>query len=1056
MTEKPTYEELKKKVQELEKDSIVHSQLQDALRKSEENWRSLTKNSPDHIMLLDLDYNIQFINHTVPDLTIEEVIGKSNLDFAPPDQHKRAIDCFERVIKSGKPDRYETQYITAEREIQFFDVRVAPVIGEDGNVGGLISSSNNVTDRKRTEEALRESEDKLIEAQKIAKLGYYVFDIKKGYWTSSAQLDDIFGIDENFKRDVASWLQIVHPDNRETLSNYLQDNILSQHEKFDKEYKIINLKTGQEKWVHGLGSLKSENNSSPVKLFGTIQDITERKKAEKALRESENKFRTVAEQSPNMIFINKKGRVVYQNKRSEEIMGYKSEEICSPDFDFLTLLAPGSLELAKSSFKKHMDGNDVGTLEYNLIRKDGKQIKTVINTKLIDYENERAILGFVTDVTERKRAEEALLESEEKYRSLLDDVVDRSEVGLFILDSDFSVVWVNKALERYFGLKREEIVGKDKRQLILGKIKYKFEDPQGFAERVLATYDDNTYVENFECHMVPGDTREGRWLEHWSQPIRSGLYAGGRVELYYDITERKKATFALKESQQRYREFVEGTDDLITRVDAEGRFIYVNHVAEKILGISRKKCIGMSAFDFIHPDDRERTQTEFAGWIRNRLRSITIENRQVNQTTGEVYEMMWSSNLHYDERGNLTGINGIARDLTERKKLEEAILKSQKLESLGILAGGIAHDFNNLLSVIMVNLSLVEGDIKPETGTLKFLKEAEKASLRARNLAARLITFSKGGEPVKKAIPIWKLVKDSVISSLSGTDINCEFSIPDDLSIVKTDETQMKQAIHNIVVNAQEAIAGKGVIKVDGENVTVVEKDSLPLKDGKYVKISISDQGAGIPEENLEKIFDPYFSTKEMGTEKGMGLGLSICNSIVEKHDGLITVESKLGTGTTFIINLPASDKEIAELEPIKKPVPEKPVIGRGKVLLMDDEKMIRDFAILVLNRLGYDAEVSKDGTEAIQLYKKAKESGEPFDAVILDLTNQFGMGGKEAIQKLIEIDPHVKGIVSTGYSDDVVVTDFKKYGFCGTLIKPYSIDELKNALNKVVPVEPE
>jgi len=405
----------------------------------------------------------------------------------------------------------------------------------------------------------------------------------------------------------------------------------------------------------------------------------------------------------------------------------------------------------------------------------------------------------------------------------------------------------------------------------------------------------------------------------------------------------------------------------------------------------------------------------------------------------------------------------VTRDITDRKRAEEEkrrletqLQQAQKMEAIGTLAGGIAHDFNNLLSVILVNLSLAEEDIKLQIGTSKFLKEAEKASMRAKDLTSRLITFSKGGEPVKKAASITDLVKDSVTSTLNGSDIDCEFSIPDDLSPVEIDQGQIKHVIHNIVINAREAMTGEGTIKVFYENVTIREKDALTLKDGRYVKISIEDQGVGISEEDLPKIFDPYFSTKEMGAEKGMGLGLSVCHSIVEKHNGLITVESELGTGTTLIIYLPASEKQIAELEPIKKPVPERPVTGRGRILVMDDEKMIRDFAIQVLNRIGYDAEVSKDGAEAIELYKKAKESEKPFDVVILDLTNQFGMGGKEAIQKLLQIDPDVRGIVSTGYSNDPVVTNFREYGFRCALTKPYTIDELSKALHEVISAEEE
>ncbi len=387
----------------------------------------------------------------------------------------------------------------------------------------------------------------------------------------------------------------------------------------------------------------------------------------------------------------------------------------------------------------------------------------------------------------------------------------------------------------------------------------------------------------------------------------------------------------------------------------------------------------------------------------------------------------------------------------ERIKIEAQLQQAQKMEAIGALAGGIAHDFNNLLSVILTNISLAQDEIKPAVGTSEFLKEAEKASIRAGELTTRVITFSRGGEPVKKVTAIGELVKDSVSSLLSGSDTDCEFSIADNLSLVEIDQGQMKHVIHNIVSNAREAMTGKGSIKVYCENVTIGPKDALTLKDGKYVRISIKDQGVGIPEESLSKIFDPYCSTKEMGVDKGIGLGLSICHSIVEKHGGLLTVESEPGMGTTLFIYLPASEKEIPEPEPVKKPIAERPVTGGGKILVMDDEEMIRHMTSQVLGLLGYNAEVSKDGVEAIEMYKRAKESGEPFDAVILDLTIEFGMGGTEAIRKLIEIDPDVKAIVSTGYSNDPVVAKFREYGFRGALTKPYTNDELSKALHKVV-----
>ncbi len=385
------------------------------------------------------------------------------------------------------------------------------------------------------------------------------------------------------------------------------------------------------------------------------------------------------------------------------------------------------------------------------------------------------------------------------------------------------------------------------------------------------------------------------------------------------------------------------------------------------------------------------------------------------------------------------------------RQIEKELLKAKKLESLGTLAGGIAHDFNNMMTVVRGNISLAKLETKPRSTAFELLSEAEKASLRTNDLTARLITFSKGGDPIKKRLHIGSFLNDSVTCALNEYGIDCNFSVPADIRPVEIDESQMKQVILNIIINAREAMSGEGVVNVYCENADTGEKDGLMLKDGKYVKISIKDQGPGIPDENIPKIFDPYFSTKNIGTQEGMGLGLSVCHSIVEKHDGLITAESELGVGTTFFIYLPASKKEVALPEPATTPESGLPDIGKRKILIMDDEEMVRHVAGLMLSQLGHDAEFAEDGTKAIELYKQAKESGKPFDAVILDLTNQFGMGGKEAIVKLLEIDPNVKGIISSGYSNDPIMANFKQYGFSGAMPKPYTNKELGYILHEVV-----
>ena len=384
------------------------------------------------------------------------------------------------------------------------------------------------------------------------------------------------------------------------------------------------------------------------------------------------------------------------------------------------------------------------------------------------------------------------------------------------------------------------------------------------------------------------------------------------------------------------------------------------------------------------------------------------------------------------------------------KIAEDELQKIRNLESIAALSGGIAHDYNNLLTVIIGNISLIQSYIEPDDMISRLLDEALEASMTAKSLTQKLITFSRGGAPIMETALIAPVIKNATEFTLSGSNIKCEFSIPGELWLVHIDKTQIGHVIHNLVMNAREAMPGGGIIKVVAENVNIADKSRV-LEKGNYVKISIIDQGIGISKEILDKIFDPYFSTKEMGTQKGMGLGLSICHSIIKQHNGNIVAESIAKTGTTLYFYIPASEETIVTQKSLKVSEKEKLVLGKGRILVMDDEKMVIKITGHILNRLGYDASFSKDGAQAVEMYKKAMESGNPFDAVILDLTVRGGMGGKEAIKRLIEIDPKIKAIVSSGYSNSPVMTSYKDYGFIGVIAKPYNINELSKKLNEVL-----
>jgi len=378
-----------------------------------------------------------------------------------------------------------------------------------------------------------------------------------------------------------------------------------------------------------------------------------------------------------------------------------------------------------------------------------------------------------------------------------------------------------------------------------------------------------------------------------------------------------------------------------------------------------------------------------------------------------------------------------------RKKMEEELLEAQKLESIGTLAGGIAHDFNNILTAIIGNISLAKMYSKAGDTIFRMLTEAEKASMQAKNLTQQLLTFSMGGAPIKQPTSISGLIRQSADFCLRGSNVDCEFFIRENLWAVQADEGQISQVINNLILNALQAMPDGGEINVQAENITLDKTTHLPLTEGKYVKISIMDQGTGIPREHLSKIFEPYFTTKQ----RGHGLGLATCYSIVKKHGGYISVESKEGIGTSFHLYLPASEKEVKEQNKNEQ----RPVSGKGRILVMDDDEDVKAVLCIMLEELGYQVNLVSSGDEAIEIYRQKRETGQSFDLVIMDLTVKGGMGGKEAIKKLAEIDPGVRAVVSSGYYNDPIMAEYKKHGFKGIITKPYTLEELSMVVDVVL-----
>ena len=528
-------------------------------------------------------------------------------------------------------------------------------------------------------------------------------------------------------------------------------------------------------------------------------------------------------------------------------------------------------------------------------------------------------------------------------------------------------------------------------------------------------------------------------------------------KLSAEISERKRVEEALRESEKKYKTLIEAMPDMVWEFDENEVFTFCSESYREILGYEPFELVGKSAYSLMPAVEVDKVREKFEKIKRERRPFKDLVNLNLTKQ-GKPKWLLSSAVPIMDHDGNCKGYRGIDKDITEmkaveeeRKMLEAQLLQSHKMEAIGTLTGGIAHDYNNIMSVIMGNLSMAMEEAKPGSLLVNFLSAANTASHKVRDLTHELMALSKGGDPVKELRSLRPLLKSASDIITPENAISYNESISQDLWQVPHDPYNMGAVFRNVVTNAVEAMSEGGTLTITAENLQIENKEQypgLPLNPGDYVHISFQDQGVGIPEAHLNKIFDPYFSTKAMGTQKGMGLGLATAYAIVQKHGGHIDIHSSSGAGTTVNIYLPA-ESQPEEID-ITTPSAGNKASPVKRVLVMDDEEMLRKLVRQMLERMGYAVETVKDGVEAIAAYQSQKDSGEPFDAVILDLTIKGGMGGEQTIRELLKIDPGIKAIVSSGYFNDPVMSDFQKYGFMGAMPKPYEKSALKKMLEKL------
>ena len=637
-----------------------------------------------------------------------------------------------------------------------------------------------------------------------------------------------------------------------------------------------------------------------------------------------------------------------------------------------------------------------------------------------------------TDKSAQRISESDSIRTAEEISKLLEkgsipDVIDSIGDPISIQDTNFHVLYQNKAHRDFIGEHG-------------GEICY-----QAYVNRQ-SVCDECPLAMTFKDGKVhtaekDGAVRKGIMrVEITSSPLLndSGNIIAG-IEVVRDITSRRNTEAGLRRAEEQFRTLVEQA--LVGMyIYQDGFFPYVNPRAGKIFGYTQEEFRTRPIETLIAEDDQPAAKGNIRKLLEGEVMSVHEIIRAIRKD-GTTLELETQS-VRTEYLGK-PAIMGTVIDITERKNTETALWDVQRFESLSSFASSIALEFNNILTAIIGNLTLAKMYAKPGYEVYDVLTDAEKASLRAKDLTSQLLSFSEGGIHVKKMVYVQELVKDLLSLSGDSSTVNYEVTLPDNLWPVEVNESQLGQAISSLLVKARHAAPVGGTIRISAENLPLWSLTTLPLKKGRYVMLVMEKRGEGMSEKELRTLFDPFLD----GEKKIGSLGLASAYTIVRKHDGIITAESAPGAGTTYRVYLPAIEE--------KSTAPSRPSVisrsRRGRVLVMDDEEIVRAVISRLLLQCGYDSVLAREGSEMLRLYREAKESGKIFDAVILDLIIQEGMGGKEALKHLLAFDPDVKVIVSSGYLHNPVMTNFREYGLAGFLPKPYKLEELERVMNEVI-----
>jgi two-component system, cell cycle sensor histidine kinase and response regulator CckA len=998
----------------------------EALRESESRLQTLVETIPDLIWLKDpdgvyLDCNTMF--ERLYGATKKDIIGKTDYDFVDRELADFFIENDRKAMVAGKPRSNEEWLTFASNGYRgLFDTIKTQMYNDDGKLIGVIGIARDITERKQAEEALRESERKYRELFELSPVGIFRTNSKGQALFANPEMARNVGADSPQEaidkfQDLAKDLY-VDPNRRNEFIELLKDK--GEVVNFEFEAKGLN---GKRLWLSMNARVSEKLSDGTFIIDGFNTDITERKQAEEAMRESREELAEIFSMSLDMICIADINTATFLkvNPAFTRILGYSEQELLS--CPFLEFIHPDDVLPTLTTIKERLQK---GEAVINFINRYHCKDGTYCWLEWVSHPIPKRGVTFAVahDITERKRAEEILLKSEKKLQA----VFDRSPVGLILLDNHSVVLDCNLHFANTFGVRREEFIG----QNLLDGI------PEGTVRQIFvdAIFDDG--VHHYEGPHASILSGKQLYISISCEKIAPDLL----IAIIMDFTERKQTEDALRESEEKFRITYSSSPDAVTisRLD-NGLYVDINEGFTRATGYTREEVIGKTSQEiniWHDPADRQKLVQglQEKGYIEN------LE-AQFGMKDGSMITALMSARVI-----SLKGVPhliSIVRDITERKLIESKLQQAQKFEAIGTLAGGVAHDFNNLLMGIQGRASLISWDLEISHPHREHIHAIEEYIRSAASLTQQMLGFARGGKYEVKPVDMNELVQgSSAMFGRTKKEIRVHAKCQASPLVVDADRGQIEQVLLNMYVNAWQAMpTDGGELYLETKIVTLDEAYCKPHQtaSGRYVKVSITDTGAGMDEATRLRIFDPFFTTKEMG--RGTGLGLASAFGIIKNHNGMITVYSEIGHGTTFNIYLPVSYKEAHREVSMEGGL----IKGSATILLVDDEELIIDVGLAMLERLGYHVMVSRDGQEAV---KVISDMGNEIDLVILDMIMP-GMDGGTTFDRIREIQPVMPVLLSSGYAINGHADKIIRKGCNGFIQKPYNISELSQIIRKVL-----